>query len=61
MTTAQRIPQNRTLGASGVSLISGENSLYMSSGVSSRPAAAGTMDACGVGVQQGQTTLGMAG
>ena len=30
-------------------MISGANSLYMSSGVSSRPAAAGTMEACAGG------------
>lgn len=35
-----------TCGASGVSLISGANSLYMMSGVMSRPARAGTTEAC---------------
>ena len=39
---------HRTLGASGVSLISGAKSLYISSGVMSRPASAGTTEACRV-------------
>lgn len=45
----------RTRGASGVSLISGANRLYMMSGVTSRPARAGTTEAC---QQQGGVRTG---
>ncbi len=47
-----------TCGASGVSLISGANSLYMMSGVMSRPARAGTTEACEVRARTGGRARG---